>query len=428
MNEDILSFIWRFQYFASAALHTDEGSQLSILRTGYKNTNAGPDFLEARVIIEDFQWVGSVEIHVKSSDWYLHNHETDSAYETVILHVVWENDRPVVRLDGTLLPTLTLKEIVKKTVLERYAQLQDETETIPCAGMFGQIDNIQKYGMLDRVLLERLDRKAALVMDLLAKSNNDWEETTYQWLGRHFGFKLNDAPFTRLTEILSWKIIRKHRDKLNQIEALLFGCAGLIPGKSNDFYIRQLRTEHQFLSAKYGLQSQQMNGQEWKNLRMRPAGFPTVRLAQFARLLNSNGSIFSEIILAPTFSTLQAMFQIEQSEYWKDHYLFEKKSKSRVPVLGKDSANLLIVNGAVPLLVAYAKHRQRPELLEKAIYWLSEIGAEKNRITREWEALGMKVTTSADSQALIEWYNNYCTFRKCLECTVGAMLVRPVNP
>lgn len=428
MNEDILSFIWRFQYLAAEALCTDEGSKLSILRTGHRNGNAGPDFSEARVIIDDFQWVGSVEIHVKSSDWYLHNHETDPAYETVILHVVWENDRPVLRQDGTFLPTLTLKEFVERSVLERYVQLQDETETIPCAGMFGQVNDIQKYGMLDRVLLERLDRKASLVTELLAKCNNDWEETAYQWLGRHFGFKLNDAPFARLTEIVSWKILRKHRDKLNQIEALLFGCAGLIPTGSNDFYIRQLRTEYQFLSAKYGLKSQQLNGHEWKNLRMRPSGFPTVRLAQFARLLNKNGSLFSEIILAPGFSTLLSIFHIEQSDYWQDHYLFEKKSKGKVPFLGKDSANLLIVNGAVPLLVAYARHRQQPELLEKAIYWLSEIAVEKNRITKEWETLGMKVTTAADSQALIEWYNNYCTFRKCLECTVGASLVRSISP
>ncbi|MCF2519012.1 DUF2851 family protein [Dyadobacter sp. CY351] len=428
MNEDILSFIWRFQYFANEALCTDEGSQLSILRTGHRNANAGPDFSEARVNIEDCQWVGSIEIHVKSSDWFLHNHETDPAYETVILHVVWENDRPIIRHDGTLLPTLTLKNIVNQSVLERYATLQDETETIPCASMFAQVHDIQKYGMLDRVLLERLDRKAALVMDLLSNNNNDWEETAYQWLGRHFGFKLNDAPFARLTEIVPWKIIRKHREKVNQIEALLFGCAGLIPTDSNDPYIRQLRAEHQFLSAKYGLKDQQMNGHEWKNLRMRPAGFPTVRLAQFARLLHKNGNLFPEIISAQSFSNLQGMFQIEQSDYWQDHYLFGKKSKGKVPFLGKDSANLLIVNGAVPLLVAYAKHRQQPELLEKAIYWLSEIGAEKNRITREWEILGMNVKTAADSQALIEWYNNYCTFRKCLECTVGATLVRSVSP
>jgi hypothetical protein len=427
MNEDILSFIWRFQYYAAEALCTDEGSKLSILRTGHRNGNAGPDFSEARVMIQDFQWVGSIEIHVKSSDWYLHNHDADPAYETVILHVVWENDRPVTRQDGTLLPTLSLKEIVNLSVLEKYARLQDETETIPCAGMFATANDIQKYGMLDRVLLERLDRKAGLVMKLLAANNNDWDETAYQWLGRHFGFKLNDAPFIRLTEIVSWKIIRKHRDKLNQIESLLFGSAGLIPMESNDFYIRQLRTEYQFLSAKYGLKGQQMHGHEWKNMRMRPAGFPTVRLAQFAQLVNKNGNLFSDIISAPTFSYLQAMFQIRQSDYWQDHYLFEKRSKSKVPFMGADASNSLIINGAVPLLVAYAKHRQQPELLEKAIYWLSEIHAENNRITREWETLGMKVTTAADSQALIEWYNNYCTFRKCLECTVGATLIRSVT-
>ena len=425
MNEDILSFIWRFQYFAANDLQTDEGSSLSILRTGYKNVNSGPDFTESRVLIADFQWIGSVEIHVRSSDWYLHNHEKDLAYETVVLHVVWENDHPVMLRDGTLLPTLSLKNIVDNAVLQRYSQLQDETDTIPCARMFQQVNDIHKFGMLDRVLLERLERKANLVMELFASNRNDWEETAYQWIGRHFGFKVNEAPFIRLTEIVSWKTIRKHRDKLNQIEALLFGCAGLIPADSNDFYIRQLRTEFQFLSAKYGLKNQEMKPHEWKNLRMRPAGFPTVRLAQFAGLLGKTGNLFFEIIAAPSFLHLQSMFQAEQSAYWQDHFLFEKKSKSKVPFLGKDAANLLIINGAVPLLVAYSKHRQQPELLEKAIYWLSEIHAENNRLTREWANLGMKVATAADSQALIEWYNNYCTPRKCLECTVGAALLRP---
>ena len=189
-------------------------------------------------------------------------------------------------------------------------------------------------------------------------------------------------------------------------------------------YINQIRTEFQFLCAKYGLKERQMNGHEWKNLRMRPAGFPTVRLAQFAKLLSKSTNLFSQIISAPSFSDLQAMFHIEQSEYWQSHYLFEKKSKAKVPFLGKDASNLLIINAAVPLLVAYSKHRQQPEMLEKAIHWLSEIAAENNKVTREWETLGMKVKNSADSQALIEWYNNYCAFRKCLECTVGAALVR----
>lgn len=424
MNEDILSFIWRFQYFATSNLFTDENAELTILRTGYRNGNAGPDFLEARVIIDHVQWIGSIEIHVKSSDWLVHNHGKDKAYETVVLHVVWDNDQPVVRQDGTLLPTLSLKNIVKQSVIERYAQLQDEKEAIPCAQMFSQVADIQKFAMLDRVLLERLERKAELVLALFEQNKNDWEETAYQWLGKHFGFKLNDEPFLRLTNIVRWKIIRKHKDQLLQIEALLFGCAGLIPLQSKDDYIHQLRSEFQFLSAKYGLKERPMNGHEWKNLRMRPAGFPTVRLAQFAKLLSQTASLFSHIISAPNFSELQEMFHIEQSHYWQAHYLFEKKAKGKVPFLGKDAANLLIINAAVPLLVAYSRQRQQPEMLDKAIEWLSEIAAENNRTTREWEMLGMKVTNAADSQALIEWYNNYCTLRKCLECTVGAALVR----
>ncbi|MCE7063670.1 DUF2851 family protein [Dyadobacter sp. CY326] len=424
MNEDILSFIWRFQYFASNNLKTDEGLPLTILRTGHRNGNSGPDFSEARVVIDNVQWIGNVEIHVKSSDWSLHNHEKDAAYETVVLHVVWENDRPVVRRDGTLLPTLTLKDIVTTSVLERYRHLQDETETIPCAALFAQVPDIQKFNMLDRVLLERLDKKAAQVMQLFENNNSDWEETAYQWLGKHFGFKQNDAAFIRLTGIVTWKIVRRHRGKLLQTEALLFGCAGLIPKISDQDYVNQLRIEFQFLKAKYALKEQLMSGHEWKNLRMRPAGFPTVRLAQFAAILSRTTSLFSEIISASNFADLQALFHAEQSEYWQAHYLFGKKSKSKVPFLGKDASNLLIINAAVPLLVAYARHRQQSELLDKAISWLSEINAENNRIMREWGTLGMKVKTAADSQSLIEWYNNYCTFRKCLECTVGAALVR----
>jgi hypothetical protein len=424
MNEDILSFIWRFQYFASANLRTDENASLSVLRTGHRNGNAGPDFSEARVMINHVQWVGSVEIHVKSSDWHVHNHEKDRAYETVVLHVVWENDQPIVRQDGTLLPTLSLKHIVNPSVIARYTQLQDETETIPCSQLFSKVADIQKLAMLDRVLLERLERKAALVTELLEKNTNDWEETAYQWLGKHFGFKLNDEPFFRLTGIVTWKMIRKHRDQLPQIEALLFGCAGLIPKETGDVYIDQMRTEFQFLSAKYGLKGLQMSGHEWKNLRMRPAGFPTVRLAQFASLLSKTAGLFSQIVSAPVFSELQAMFQVEQSHYWQSHYLFCKKSNGKVPFLGKDAANLLIINAMAPLMVAYAKQRQQPEMLDKAISWLSEIPSEKNRMTREWETLGMKVKNAADSQALIEWYNNYCTLRKCLECTVGAALLR----
>jgi hypothetical protein len=429
MNEEILSFIWRFQYFEMSALQTDEGQSLSIVRPGLKNTNSGPDFSGARVTIAGVDWAGCVEIHTKSSDWFQHLHESDPVYESVVLHVVWENDKPVYRTDGSLLPTLTLKGLVHLSVIERYNQLIGENDEIPCSKSFDQVSEIHKLAMLDRTLLDRLYKKGSLVIDLLNENNQDWEETSYQWLTQHFGFKLNDPAFLRLSQILPLKVILKHRDNLLQVEALLFGCAGLIPEIETDLetaeesvYPRELRREFQFLAAKYRLS--QMQHHEWKFMRLRPPGFPTIRLAQLAVLLSKSNGLFSTFTGAKDVSQLHKLLNLHQSGYWQNHFLFGKKSKTKVPFMGKDAANLLIINAAVPLLVAYSKQRQQPELLERAMKWLSEIRAENNQITRKWETLGMKVKTAADSQALIEWYNGYCTQKQCLKCSIGMSLIR----
>jgi hypothetical protein len=433
MNEDILSFIWRFQYFAPATLFTDANEHLKVRRAGQRNSNAGPDFSHAHIEIDNVEWFGSIEIHVKSSDWYVHQHENDKAYESVVLHVVWENDSAVYRRDGTLLPTLTLKGIVRRSVLERYGQLQNENEAIPCANLFGQVAEIHKLAMLDRVLLERLNSRANRVLELFRKNNQNWEDTTYQWLTQHFGFKLNDAAFLRLAELTPRKILLRHRNALIQTEALLFGAAGLLPQGApsaqpdpvtNDEYIQQLIQEYQFLSAKYNLPLGSMQLHEWRFLRLRPAGFPTVRLAQLAALLCRHVSLFSLFIKTKSLDELYKIFQLEQSAYWKTHFQFGKKARSKVPAMGKDAAGLLIINAVVPLLVAYANQLQQPETLDRALTWLSEIPSENNRITREWEKLEMHVKTASDSQALIGWFNHYCTARRCLDCTVGAALVR----
>jgi hypothetical protein len=434
MNEDILSFIWRFQYFDTSTLHTDANAPLQIRRAGHRNTNAGPDFTDARIEIDSVEWIGCVEIHVKASDWYVHQHENDKAYETVVLHVVWENDAAVYRLDGTLVPTLTLKGIVRLSVLERYRLLQNESEEIPCANLFSQVPDLQKLSMLDRVLLERLHKRANRVIALLQRNQLNWEETTYQWLGQHFGFKLNDPAFLRLTEIIPWKILQRHRTSPVQIEALLFGGAGLIPenpqpakadeATEDEKYIHQLAQEYRFLSAKYDLSPGAMELHEWRFLRLRPAGFPTVRIAQMATLLSRQASLFSLFIKTKRVEELYTLFHLQQSGYWSAHFKFGKKARTKVPPMGKDAAGLLIINAVIPLMVAYASQREQPELLERALSWLSQIPSENNRITREWERLDMRVKTAADSQALIEWYNHYCTSRRCLECTVGASLVR----
>lgn len=425
MTEDFLSFVWRYQYFDTLNLRTQAHEPLQILRTGQLNTNAGPDFSDARILLGGMEWVGSVELHVKSSDWEVHRHPADATYESVVLHVVWEDDRPVQRRDGTFVPTLVLSHRVKPAVRERYDLLMESKEEIPCAGQFREVPRLQKIAMLDRVLLERLDAKAARVTELWQQNNRDWEETAYQWLAQYFGFKLNAPAFLRLAQAVPLKVLQKHRLSGLQTEALLFGTAGLLPEFPEDDYVKNLRQEYLFLAAKYGLLEQQMGTHEWKFMRLRPAGFPTVRLAQWAVLLQREAGLFASLTAIEDAPTLRQMFRVSQSEYWKKHYQFGKKATSDVPDLGKDAADLLIINAAVPLLVAYARQRDQPASLDRAVRWLEQISAEKNHITRAWSGLGMRVSTAFDSQALIEWHTHYCAQKRCLECTVGAALVRP---
>ncbi|QRR01033.1 DUF2851 family protein [Dyadobacter sandarakinus] len=423
MNENILSYIWQFQYFDARNLATEDKQALSILRTGFRNRNAGPDFLEARLMIAGVQWIGSVEIHVRSSDWYQHAHDTNDAYEGVVLHVVWEDDGPVSRRDGTLLPCLALKKIADAGMIDRYRQLQDDEEVIPCHRSFGKIGMIHKYAMLDRVLLERLDRKASEVMQLYHQARQDWDTTAYQWIGKHYGFKLNDPVFLRLTEAVPWKVVRKHRHNLLQVESLLFGGSGMLMPEYQDDYCRQLLREFGYLKSKYRL-THAIQMHEWKFARLRPAGFPTVRLAQFARLICSEPNLFSMVVNAPSHAGLQSRLAEQQSDYWTSHYVFEKTASGKVPAMGKGAVSMLIINAMVPLLVAYARQKQQSNMLDRAMDWLSQIAAEDNYIIRQWADLDMQVKTAADSQALIEWHHHYCVPKRCLECTVGAALVR----
>ncbi|HEV7381985.1 MAG TPA: DUF2851 family protein, partial [Dyadobacter sp.] len=287
MNEEILSFIWRYQYFERSDLQTDEGCSLAIRRPGIKNSNSGPDFSNARISIDGVEWAGTVEIHNLSSHWFQHRHQTDRSYESVVLHVVWENDVPVRRSDGSLIPTLSLKGLVKLSVLERYKNLIEETNPIACAGLLPDVDHIYKITMLDRALLSRMASKADQIIQLAEENNQDWEQTCYQWITKHLGFKLNDPVFFRLSDLLPLKVLLKHRTNLLQVEALLFGCAGLIPdedeqstGDEKNSYVSMLQREYRFLSAKYNLAQIMLH--EWKFMRLRPSGFPTVRLAQLA--------------------------------------------------------------------------------------------------------------------------------------------------
>ena len=425
MSEDFLYFLWQFQYFEKTNLQTSAGEALQILSVGQRNTNAGPDFLNGRVLIDGLEWVGNVEMHLRSSDWHRHTHTHDRAYDSVVLHVVWENDETIQRPDGTCVPTLALKPLTSRQLLYQYRNLVESKEVIPCANQFSAVAEIQKRVMLDRVLMQRLQRKAEVVHEMLIRNQQDWEETAYQLLAQNFGFKINAEPMLRLAQGLPLKVLQKHRDNLTQVEALILGQSGLLPEiETTDEYVHTLGREYDFLATKYSLKSHQLLAHEWKFLRLRPANFPTVRLAQLAALVQRQPSLFSLFIHTENLKTLEDTLRVKQSLYWQKHYQFLKEAAGKVPVLGKGSVENIVVNTVVPLLVAYSEAKDNRAFLEKAMELLEQLPSEQNHITDMWTSLGLKSKTSFDSQAVIELYNHFCLEKRCLNCSIGTALLK----
>jgi hypothetical protein len=420
VTESFLHYIWQFQYFTKEALKTSQGEVLQIFQPGIVNTNAGPDFSNARIKIDNLEWRGSVEIHIKSSGWIDHHHNADHAYEKVILHVVWEDDKPILRSDGSSMPTLELKSRVDPSLWERYKKLITNTESIPCANHWSDVPEITKLSMLDKTVAQRLEAKSKYVIEVLAKKHDDWEETCYQILCKNFGFKVNAEAMEQLAEALPYKVILKSMDKPLQVESLLLGQAGFLEKLTfADEYTVQLQREYKLLSHKFGLQAKQMHQSQWRFLRLRPANFPTVRLAQLAALLSSKVNLFSKILACKDVRDVISLFRLVQSEYWQNHYQLAKPSETKVPALGKASIHNLIINSIAPLLVAYGKQHDDQTFVDRAVDFLQQIPAEDNKIIRQWSAIGYTVKSAFDTQGLMELYNNYCVKRRCLECSIG---------
>lgn len=424
MTESFLHYIWQFQYFHKEELQTSEGDSLHIFQPGIQNVNSGPDFSDARIKIGALEWRGSVEIHIKASGWNDHHHSSDQAYEKVVLHVVWDNDKPIYRTDGTMMPTLELKHRVEMTLWNRYRKLFTSVEAIPCSSAWPKVSDIIKLSMLDKAVMQRLETKSLLVKTLLAKNRNDWEETCFQLLCKNFGFKVNAEPMLQLAQLLPYKVLLKHLDKLVQIEALLLGQAGFLEKVKDDEYTKILKREHRLLSSKYKVESKQMNTVQWRFLRLRPANFPTVSLAQLAVLLSSQRNLFSKILECSSYKQLVELLDVEQSEYWQYHYQLGKKSNSRVPSLGQSSIHNIMINTIAPLLVAYGQLQDDQSYVDRATEILQHLPAENNKITRQWLGLGYNVKSSFDSQGLIELYNNFCMKRRCLNCTIGTHIIK----
>ncbi len=423
MQESFLHYIWQYQYFDKTSLETTQGEGIQVLQIGQHNTDAGPDFSQARIRIGGIEWIGHVEIHYQSSQWYDHHHHHDAAYDNVILHVVWEDDSSIKRKDGTIIPTITLRGRVDHSLIDRYRRLVESNFSIPCSNSLLQVPDVIRFATLDQVLVQRLQRKSENVLNLLAITQQDWEETTYRLLCKNFGFKVNEEPFILLAQSLPYKIILKHLDHRVQVEALLFGQAGLLSLSKGDEYYQILRREYRILQKKYSLEP--LHYSQWRFLRLRPANFPTVRISQFAALLLNHKNLFSRILSIDDRWVLASMFLNQNSPYWQTHYHFRKKSGSKISAMGKNSIHSIIINSVVPLLAAYGNRTDNYLYMERAIEFLQKIPPEKNAIIRKWKELGWDGKTAFDSQALIGLYNQYCAKRGCLSCSIGVHLVSP---
>ncbi|MBC7447655.1 MAG: DUF2851 family protein [Hymenobacteraceae bacterium] len=426
MKEDFLYYLWSQLAFDRAELCTTADEPLQILATGIRNADAGPDFAAARIRIGAVEWSGSVEMHLRASDWNRHQHQHDPAYDQVILQVVWEADAEVRRQDGTLIPTLALRGRVAGGLIMRYHSLVQADAVIPCAGLVQTVPGVIRTMMRERALLERAEAKADRVAALLAATGTDWEATTWLALLAGFGFKINDDPMRRLGQALPWTVVRRYRTQPAELEALLLGQAGLIPlpASDEDRYTTALRRTWQHLQHKHQLADGALRLHDWKFGRMRPANFPPVRLAQVAAVLARHEHLLAGVRgAAGSPRQLAEFFAAPVSAYWQAHYHFGKPA--RMPArLGAASTHRLVMNVAVPVLVAYARYHHRPGDVEEALALLDRLPAEHNRVLAPYEALDFQNRSAADSQGLMGLWAGYCAPRACLRCAIGANILK----
>ena len=433
MTEDFLQYIWRHRLHLAEGNTTSEGEHVEVLQPGFPNRHSGPDFMDARVRIGDTVWAGCVEIHLRSSDWERHGHHVDPAYNNVVLHAVYRHDADAYNARRQKIPVCELHFDAR--YFDNYNRLVDSKERVSCGDELSNLDNFAFASWTERLAVERLEQKAEAIMQTYSMTGNNWEETLYQRLARNFGFSLNALPFESLAKSLPLSILLKHRDNLQQLEALLFGQAGMLqierrtPAHSHDDgalieddYYSELQKEYLFLQKKYNLEP--IDRHLWKFLRLRPVNFPTLRIAQFAALMLRNERLFSQIIEASSVEILENIFDLKASEYWDTRYVFGKESPKRAKTFGITSVRTIVINTVAPFLFVYGKARGMEAHCARAIALLESLPPEKNSVLSRWEKLKARNSNAFDSQALLQLDSAYCQPKCCLSCAIGNRIVR----
>lgn len=423
IKEDLLYYVWKTKQFYLPGLKTTDGRAVRIAEFGMQNRFSGPDFSQGEVYIDDVRWVGNVEMHIKSSDWLLHKHQHDPAYQNVILHVVYEHDRDITFSEeqDIDIPTIAIGDLIDPTVLTNYQELMEKTHWVPCEGLLDQ-DLLQKLDLnVDRVLVDRLENKMQAVQHQLVTSHQDWEAVLLSFIARYMGGPSNAEPMQRLVDTISHDIFHKNSDSVLSVESLLYGTAGLLTGDNDDPYIKEMREEYSFLARKYNLTP--FRRDSWKFSGGRPAGFPTIRISQLAHLLVRQRGLFSAIKSANSIEDVYEVLSANTNPYWDTHYTFGTESKHQPKPITATLKDRLIINAIVPVLFAHGNATGDQVLKDKVTDWLYDMKVESNAIVKKWKEIGVELESAAHSQSYLQLKTKYCDLKRCLDCPVGNSVV-----
>ena len=413
--EQLLHYVWKHKIFSLKELKTTTGQQVEVIDTGLANTDAGPGFFNAKLKLDGVLWIGNIEIHERSSDWFKHGHHADAGYNSVILHIASEIDTEISRSNGER--THQIQLICPEAVRTNYKELLETASYPPCYRIIPSLSPFTAHSWMTALQMERFEQKATLLNERLKRCQGNWEDAFFITLARNFGFGLNGDAFETWAHRLPFRAVDKHRNDLFQIEAIFFGQAGILEDSDGDGYYLRLKKEYTYLQHKFGLIP--MDASLWRFLRLRPTNFPHIRIAQLACLYHRAYGLLSRIMETETLQGVRDILKGGTSEYWLTHYTFGGSSPSRPKTLSNTSLDLLIINTVVTFLYAYGLHKGNRVLCARAGSFLEELKAENNYITRMWEQYGMKASNAADSQALIQLKKEYCDKKKCLYCRIG---------
>lgn len=417
MKEHLLHYVWQSALFDTTHLKTTDGKPIQLIRRGFINTDGGPDFSNARIRIGGQLWIGNVEIHITDADWKGHGHDKDTVYDTTILHVVYEHQVEVFRTDGSKIPVLELKNRISQKVLNRYQFLQSHASRIPCASTGLKIAKPIVTMQLERMAIERLRDKSDHIQSLYKLTRSNIERCFMILLFESFGMRVNRLPMGLLGRKIDLRILARHRNQLVQLEAYLFGLSGMLASEYQDEYPKHLRKEFEYLRHKYTLTS--IDPSTWKFLRLRPANFPTIRIAQLAATLSAKTQLFDRLTSCRSREEVQKFIYTETSPYWQEHYTFDKPTRKAACRIGDQLVDTLILNTIAPVMYFYGKVNSLPNWTERALDLLASVKAENNKVTRLFTTAGFDIDNGLASQGALQLHNKYCTFKRCLECQIG---------